>query len=132
MNNKRGFTLIELTVMIAIGAILTVGMAVSAETQMKTVVDNRNFLIALNLAKRQMAIMNRSAYPAVVAETALTADSNFPNFIVTQEVVPVDNDGGSKSIREIRVRVRLDSISGAVLVILYTYRSDILSFGNGT
>ena len=118
--------------MISIGAILAVGLTVAAETQMKTIIDNRDFLIALNLAKRQMAIMNRSAYPAVVAETALTADAAFPNFIVTQEVAAVDNDGATKSIREIRVRVRRGSITGAVLVILYTYRSDILSFGNGT
>ena len=128
---RAGFTLIELVMMTAIGGIILTGMSLATQTQMRTVIDNRNYLIALNLAKQEMAVMNLAAYPAVAAEAALTADPAFPNFTPTQEVVSIATNGGN-SIREIRIRIRKGSISGPVLVALYTYRSDILTFGNGT
>ena len=129
--NRRGFTLIELVMMTAIGGIILTSVSLATQTQIRTAIDNRNYLVALNLAKQEMAVMNLGTYPAVAAEAALTADSAFPDFIPTQEVVSVATNGGN-SIREIRIRIRKGSISGAVLVALYTYRSDILTFGNGT
>ncbi len=127
---KRGFTLIELILMIAVGSILLLGISSAAQLQVKATTDNRDFLIALHLAKRQMAIMNKGAYPAVASEAALTADAAFPDFIPTREVVSVDTSG-SFSLREIRIRIRKGSSSGPVLITLYTYRSDLLTFGNG-
>ena len=131
MRKLRGFTLIEMTLMIGVGSVLMFGLTFAAHAQLKAVVDNRNMLIALNLAKLQMALINNAAYPAVVSETAQTADTAFPDFIPTKEVVSVDTSGGN-SIREIRIRVRYGSSSGPVLVVLYAYRSDIITFGNGT
>ena len=130
MKHKRGFTMIEMTITIAISAILMTGLGLAVQTQLKAAVDNRNYLIALNLAKRQMAMMNNSTYPSVAGEAALSADSGFPNFIPTQEVVELASNGG-KSLREIRIRVRHGSLAGPVLILLYTYRSDLLTFGNG-
>lgn len=129
-NDRRGFTLIELVMMTVIGGILLTLLSLATQTQMRTVIDNRDYLVALNLAKRQMALMNNATYPAVAAEAAQTADAAFPNFIPTQEVVSVATSGGN-SLREIRIRIRKGSVSGPVLVALYTYRSNILTFGNG-
>ena len=128
--NRRGYTLVELITMVAVGAVLLTGLGLAIQNQMKAAIKNRDYLVALNLAKRQMALVNIGSYPAVAVETALTADADFPDFIPTQEVVSVDTSV-SDSLREIRVRIRRDSISGEVLITLYTYRSNILTFGNG-
>lgn len=126
----RGATLIELTMMIAVAAVFFIGLSRGYMTLVKCTADSRDYLIAYNLARRQMAIMNNSAYPAVVAETALAADPDFPNFIPTQTVTSVATSG-SNSIRLITVRIRRNSLSGAVLVRLDTYRTDLVTFGNG-
>ena len=134
--NRRGFTLIELVIMIAIGGILSLGLGKAAGNLIKMELQNRDYLIALNIAKRQMAIMQNAAYPAVAAEAALTADAAFPNYIPTQTVVSiatsVDAGGTTNSIRQITIRVRLNSLAGAVLIRLDTYRSNIITFGTGS
>ena len=124
-------SLLELTITIAVGSVLLISITRAAHTQLKNAIVARNYVIALNLAKMQMAMMNNAAYPAVAAEAALTADVTFPNFIPTQEVVSVAVSGGD-SIREVRIRIREGSVTGSVLVLLYTYRSNIITFGNGT
>ena len=130
MGNRRGYSLIEIIITIAVAAILFVGLSRAAQNLIKSVIDNRNNTIAFNIAKYQMSVMNNAAYPAVVAETAQTADPAFPSFIPTQEVVSVAVSG-SYSIRQITVRVRLNSISGAVLIRLDTYRTNLATFGDG-
>jgi hypothetical protein len=124
-------TLVELVITIAIAAVIFTGMSGAVQAVIGSSTQNRNYGIALGLAKRQMAVMNNAAYPAVAAETALSADAAFPDFIPTQEVVSVATDG-SESLREIRVRVRHGSSTGPVLVALYTYRTSIATFGDGT
>ena len=131
VRNKRGFTLIEMTIMIGVAAVLFISVSRAAQTLVDASVENRNYLVALNLAKNQMAIMNNAAYPAVAAETTQTAISPFTDFIPTQEVVSVATSGGN-SIRQITIRIRLGSATGSVLIRLDTYRSNILTFGNGT
>ena len=130
-NRRRGITLIELTMMIAIGAIIFTGISKSAQSLMKGALDNRNYLVALNLAKRQMAIMNNAAYPTVAAEASVGADAAFPDFIPTQEVVNIVTNG-SDTLNEIRVRVHYQTAAGPVLILLRTYRSNVITFGNGT
>ena len=131
MRGRRGFSLIEMTLMIAIGAALFIGIGPMAQNLAQRAVENRDYLIALNLAKWQMAIMMNSSYPAVAAETEQTADPAYPDFIPTQEVVDADTSD-TYSLREVRIRVRQGSSSGPVLVLLHTYRSDIITFGNGS
>ena len=131
IKDQRGFSLIEMTIMIAIGAVLFTSITRSAMTLSKAITENREYLVALNLAKRQMAISDNSAYPAVAAEAAQTAHTDFPDFIPTQEVTSIAVSG-SNSIRQITIRIRRGSATGAVLMRLDTYRSDIITFGNGT
>ncbi len=131
MRKKGGFTLIEIVMTTAIGGVILVGLSLAMQTQMRTAIDNRNYLIALNLGNRQMALMNNAAYPAVAAETAQSADAAFPNFIPTQEVASISTSG-VYSIRQITIRIRKGSAAGAVLLRLDTYRSDLITFGTGT
>ena len=127
---RRGFTLIELVMMIGVGAVLFTSISKAVLAMNEMIIENRNYVVALNIAKRQMAVMNNSAYPAVAAEAALAADANYPQFIPTQEVSAVA--GATDTIRLITVRVRLQSVSGPVLIRLDTYRSNVITFGNGT
>jgi len=121
-----------MVIVIGIGAVIMTGMTRATQSLMEFSVDNRNYLIALNLAKRHMAVMNNEAtVPAVVVETAQAADAAFPSFIPTREVVLVDADGVNY-IRQITVRVRLNSVTGPVLIRLDTYRSNLITFGNGS
>ena len=132
MRKKRGFSLIEMTIMIAIGAVLFTGMTRAAQTLMETAIENRDYMIALNIAKWEMAICNNAAFPASGGgELAQTADTAFPDFIPTKEVTNVANSGAN-NLNLITVRVRRGSSSGPVLIRLDTYRSNIITFGNGT
>ena len=131
IRGRRGFTLMEMTIMIAISAVLMTGMTRAIQTLLELSNDNRDYLIALNLARRQMAMINLAGYPAVVAsETGLTPDGDFPSFTPTWQVTDVATSGGN-SIRLIIVRVRRGSSTGPVLIRLDTYRSNIITFGNG-
>lgn len=138
MKNKRGFTLLEMVIVIGITAVLLTGMTRAAHALMKSAIDNRNYLIALNLAKQHMAVMNNEVtVPGVtVGEVAQAFDTDFPSFIPTREVVSiatnVDIFGTTDYIRQITVRIRLNSVTGPVLIRLDTYRSNIITFGNGT
>jgi prepilin-type N-terminal cleavage/methylation domain-containing protein len=127
---KRGFTLIEMTLMIAVGSILVTSLVFAAQTHYKATIENRNYLIGFNLARRQMAIMYNTGYPAIMSETAQAVDSGFPDFIPTQEVTLIDSAGGH-TLEQICIRVRLRSSTGPVLASLYTFRSDIITFGDG-
>lgn len=123
--------MIELVAMIAIASVLFTGFTRVIQNQIRNVISNRNSLIALNIAKREMARINVAAYPAVDgAETALAADPAFPSFIPTRYVTSVAISG-SNSIRLITVRVRLNSVTGTQLIRLDTYRTDLASFGDG-
>ena len=126
-NCKRGFSLIELVIMIAVSSALFVGMGRAVQSQIDTATDNRDYLIALHLAKRQMAIMNEAAYPAV-GTTTPASDADFPSFTFYQVVTSVATSG-TNSIRQIQMDVLRGS---TVLVRLYTYRSNIITFGNGS
>ena len=116
--------------MIAVGGILAMGITRAAQGQIREAMDNREMLVALNLAKRQMAIDNNVALPAVAAETSLGADGTFPQMFVTREVTSVAISG-SNNLRQIIIRVRKGSAAGPILIAMYTRRTDLLTFGNG-
>ena len=129
MKNRRGFTLIELVIMTAVASALFVGMGRAVQGQIKIATDNRDYMIALNLAKQQMALMNLAAYPAV-ATTTPASDAAFPGFTFSQAVTSVATDVGSgRSLRQIQFDVLRQ---GIVLVRLITYRTDVVTFGNGS
>lgn len=129
MRNRRGFSLIELVIMIAVSSALFVGMGRAVQSQIKMAGDNRDYLIALNLAKQQMAIMNlNTTLPAVGTTTPTDVGVAFSGFTFSQVVTSIAVSG-SNNLR----RIQLDVLKGStVLVRLYTYRTDLVTFGNGT
>lgn len=116
--------------MIGVGAVLFIGIGRASGALMEAAIENRDYQAALQIAKWQMVKTMNGAYPAVAGETAQSADAAFPNFIPTLEVVSIDTDG-SYSIRELRVRVRRGTSAGPVLIALYNYRSDAITYGTG-
>lgn len=128
--NRLGFTLMEMILMIAVGSMLVTSLVTAAQAHYKATIENRNYLIAFNLARNQMAAMYNSGYPSVMSETAQSVDSDFPDFVPTQEVTQEDTAGGH-TLNKICIRVRLGSSTGPVLVSLYTFRSDIITYGDG-
>ena len=122
----------ELTLMIAVGAVLFISIGRAAMTLSELIIDNRDYLVALNIAKWQMTQTLNAAYPAAGAEAAQTADAAFPNFIPTREVSANIATSGTYTIRQITIRVRRGTSAGPVLIRLDTYRSDLITFGNGT
>ena len=128
MKAKRGFSLIELVIMIAVSSALFVGMGRAVQSQIKMAGDNRDYLIALNLAKQQMAIMNLASLPAVGTTTPSDVGVAFSGFTFTQVVTSIAVSG-SFNLRQIQMDVLK---GGTVLVRLYTYRTDLVTFGDGS
>ena len=129
IRNRRGYTMIEFIVMIAVASALTVGLGRAVQSQIGTALDNRDYMVALNLAKQQMAIMNASTTVPALATTAPSdVGVSFSGFTFSQVVTSVATNG-SDYIRQIQ----LDVLKGSkVLVRVYTYRTNIVTFGNGT
>ncbi len=132
---RRGFSLMELIIMIAVAGALFTGLSRAVNNLIQKAAINREYLIALNIAKLEMAKINIGAFPGVDgAEVALTADPDFPSFIPTRFVTSVATSIGppARAINLITVQVRRNSLTGSVLIRLDTYRTDLVSFGNGT
>ena len=92
-----------------------------------------NTLIALQLAKKQMAVMNLGTCPSVgVTNPSVDGGSgSFPGFTMTQTVT--NCGAGCTSGSDVLNQVQLDVIAnGKVLIRLYTYRTNIVTFGNGS
>ena len=119
-------TLIELVMMIAIGAYLFVGMSRGYATLVQRAIDNRNYSVALELGKIQMAIINNATY-ASLASGSPASDASFPNFTFTQTVSTVVTSA-PYTIKKIQLDVK---IGANTIVSLNTYRSDVITFGNG-
>ena len=117
--------------MIAVAAVLITGVSRAAQNQIQQAVTNRNYLIALNLAKKQMAIMNNAAYITVLSTTTPASDADFLNFTYSQTVSRVLTSGAN-TLNQIQLDVLLGS---KVIVRVYTYRTNTVNgtqgFGNG-
>lgn len=122
--SRRGVTLIELVIMIAVASVLFVGLARGYQSLIRRAVDNRNYMIALNLAKKQMAILNNTAYASLANST--TSDASFPGFSI---VTTVTANSPIASMTNVRVDV---TSGGSTYVRLVTYRDAVVTFGTGS
>jgi prepilin-type N-terminal cleavage/methylation domain-containing protein len=126
LRGERGFTLMEMVILIAVGSVLLVGLSRAIQSQIQAAVEQRNQLVALNLARHQMAVMMNSAYPGT-GTTTPSSDGAFPDFAFSQVVTNVVTSGAD-TVNQIQMDV---SANGRVLVRLYTYRTNTASFGDG-
>ena len=127
-SGQRGFTLMEMTMMIAIGAVLLSGLSRAVQNEVYQTNELRYKLIATHLANRQMAIMWNTAYPSVGTSSSAQIDAtDFPSFMYTQGVADVATNGGN-SLRSIEIIVTLN---GKEYARLESYWSNVVTFGNG-
>ena len=126
MKKTNAFTLVEITITIAVAAILMVGISRATQNEIAQFTKLRNYEIALNLAKKQMAIMNNAAYPAVA--TTNQNDAFYSDFTITQIVSNIATSGAN-TLNKIEVQV--STVKDGQLISLNTYRTNVVSFGNG-
>ncbi len=132
---SRGFTLIELIMIIVIGAVLTIGIVKFTHQQIKDSTKMRDYLTALNLARLKMSIVNNTDYASMVASTSTTlpAEASFPGFI-TQRVVSAETTGAPNGVKYKRIDIKVDYTGGTFtnpIIWLITYRESNITFGDG-
>ena len=128
MKKHRGMTLIELILVIAVGAVLVLGIVLFTRQQTINGVQLRDFTIAYNLGRLKMAQMNLTAYASIPVGTFdYPNEPSFPGYKVrriTSTVTETTIAGkGLVGVRQIDMRV--DRSSGNFskpLVKLITYR----------
>ena len=131
-NDRKGFTLIEMIIMIGVASVLMIGMGRAVRSQVESVTRMRNFYVAMNLAKKYMAVMNNAAFPGLGTTDPESAGdkTSFPGFTMSQVVSNVATSGADFNYRiEITVTSANDSRQ---LVDLNTYRTNTASFGDGS
>ena len=129
MRKTRGFTLIEMAIMIGVASVLIISITRSMQTTVWRFTRLRSTYIALNLAKKQMAMMNHEALPGN-GTTNPASDASFPNFTYTQVVAtPYTTGAPASNVRKIEMQV--STTTDGQLISLITYRDDIAAFGDG-
>ena len=132
--NRRGLTLLELVITIAIGSILLISFSRTVQALIETQARMRDSFIALNLAKLQLSIDNNAAYPGADSTTTLGADESITEFtiqrIYTKLAGNYDPPAANNSI--IQVQFNISTPRSGTLISVNTYRTDTVSFGNGT
>lgn len=123
-------SLIELVLLVGISVVVLSGSIRFTSTAVQRSVQSRDHLIALHLAKVQMAVMNEGAFPAV-ADTFPT-DAAFGGYILRQRVTAVSGVSPNR-LRQIEMTVTRTggSYDSGALVKLFTYRQETTTFGNG-
>ena len=123
----------EMTLMIAVGSVLLIGITRAARAQLKNAIDQRTYLAAMNLAKQKIAIENNSAYPTANGTTTLAADADFGDFTIqrTYTLVVGTYDPPAANNSVVEVRYDISSTPGGTFARFYTYRTDTAAFGNG-
>lgn len=96
VRKNRGLTLIELILVVAVGSILVVGLVLFARSEIENTVRVRDFLIAMNLARLEMAVTENQPSSSLAAGTYdYPSEANFPGFkirriitLLTQTTMP--------------------------------------------
>lgn len=126
----RGFTLIELTITIAVSSIMVVGMVQAMQQQVVVSVETRDYLVAMNIARMKMGEIRAGSYPSVGTAT-LAAESAFPGYMSQRVVTDVVSSGGL-SVRQVQVDVaRSGGSFSSPIVSLITYLTSVTTFGDG-
>ena len=131
---SRGMTLIELVIIIGLGAVLTLGIVKFTFQQINTGVKMRDYLTALNLARLKMALANNTDYTTLgAATTTLAQEASFTGFDV-QRIVGSEVTGAPYGVKIKKIDIKVDYVGGSFanpLVWLTTYREDHVTFGDG-
>ena len=129
MKKYRGFTLVELVIIIAMASALMVGISTALNTQMQRFTQMRRYYQALNLAKARIATFNNLTIASLPANGTIDySDTSFSGFTIRQ-VTTTPYSSGSWFVRQIQVEVF--TAKEGDLVNLYTYRTNAAAMGDG-
>ena len=128
--NRRGLSLIELTITIAITSVLIYGITTSVRGFIRSVEHVRNTYVAMNLARLKMVEVRAGTYPGT-GTTTLASEASFPGYAMQRVVTNVASSGG-RSVRRVQINVA-NSTAGfsTPLVRLESYVTSVASFGDG-
>ncbi len=133
-NRARGFTIVELILVVAVGSLLVLGITLFTAQQVSNGSQMRDFLEALDLARLKMAEMNNTTYASLpVGTTTLTGEPSFPG-LALQRVVTLVNTGAPNPVTLRRIDIKVDHTGGTFanpLIQLTTYRESNTTFGDG-
>ena len=141
MRNSRGMTLIELIMIIAIGSALVAGVVKFTQQQIYNGSRMRDYLVALNLARIQMAKDNNTNYatlrgasvPPFWTDLGSESGGSFPGFILRRYIQ--SETTGATGVKIMQVDIKVDYAGGTFanpIVWLITYHKDHVFFGPGT
>jgi prepilin-type N-terminal cleavage/methylation domain-containing protein len=127
--NKRGFTLIEIIVVIIILGILSVTLAIFVSNQLQAVVRSGEFANAVNLARLEAEIVNSTAYASLTTGTTTTTNyKTYPYDVIRTVSYISGTDLTAESLKQITIVVRPNGKSNN-LVTYTTYRAKNITFG---
>lgn len=116
---REGFTLIELVMTIVVVAIISIPLSLLVIQHIESVVQSKDYTMAMNLARWEMEIVNNTGYASI-------STANFPNYKgypydLTRTVTFAAGSGASaESLKQITVTVRRSG-SATDLVKFITY-----------
>ena len=121
---------------IVAAAVLVIGVVKFTHQQIKNSTKMRDYLIALNLARLQMARTNNIDYATLTASTntTLPQEANFLGFDV-RRAVGAETTGAPNGVKIKEVDIIVDYVGGdfttSPLIKLVTYRENNVTFGDG-
>jgi len=132
--NRRGFTLIEMVMIIAVGSIVVGGMVLFSAQHARQSVQMRDQVVSIYLAQRYMAESNNVAFAALPpATTNFAADAAFGGFRA-RRIVTALATSGTNVLRQVEIQVArtADAAFAAPVARLWTYRQSNVTYGTGT
>ena len=126
-------TLVEIILLIAIGAVVTLGLGLFATEMTRQGIRSRDAVVAYNLARLKMAEADMANFSTLaLGNTALAGEPSFPGYAARREVSEVASVEGP--ILLWRVDIVIDYAGGTFaqpLARLVTYRHNLVRFGDG-
>ncbi|HTL70510.1 MAG TPA: prepilin-type N-terminal cleavage/methylation domain-containing protein [Candidatus Eisenbacteria bacterium] len=131
--SSAGVTLIELILIIAIGAVVTGGAVRFAVELTRQGIRARDAAVAYNLARLKMAEADAADFSTLTTGNAVLPDeASFPGYDIRREISDVATAAGPITLR--RVDIVVDYAGGTFaspLARLITYRHNLVRFGDG-
>ncbi len=136
MKKIRGFTLIEMVLMIAIGSVLIGGIVLFTFQLSRNTMDIKDMMIATYLAKRQVVHIQRWAYDDINNVSPGPDEAPFTGYWYQRkvsEIASVAAPFGTFGLKKIEVLIARapGDFDQNILVRIITYRQRYVEFGDG-
>jgi len=125
---KKGFTLIEIIMTIVLLGVISVALGLYVAQQVQAVARVDEYTLALNLARREMEIVNNLAYASIATATISNYDG-YAGFSMDRTVTVVPPPGGAEELKQVLVQIKRPG-GTENLATLVTYIANKVSFGS--